>query len=312
MSVQRTVLFDAPGPRARRRILVGNLVGALLVAGVAAWVLVELGRKGQLAPELWTSLFTASAWQDYFIPGLQNTLRAAGFAIVGAVVFGLVLGVGRLARSRTLRWLSGVVVEFFRAVPVLLMMIFLWLLLAYQDVPDSPFLAVVIALVLYNGAVIAELVRSGVGNLPRGQQEAGLAVGLTPGQTLRSIELPQALVAMLPSLVSQLVVVLKDTALGQIITYPELLRASTIFGIGQGNILQSLALAAVIFIVINWLLTGLAHWLARFLQGRTAGSTAAGPGIGNPALVTAGPGGGPAETSEVGLWDVEAPGRADR
>ncbi|MGW6266960.1 amino acid ABC transporter permease [Cellulosimicrobium funkei] len=289
MSTQQSVLFDAPGPRARRAIAVGNVVGAVIVLGIAALVLLELGRKGQLSWDLWAPVFTANAWENYFLPGLQNTLRAAGFAIVGAVVFGLVLGSGRLSHVRVLRWACGVVVEFFRAVPVLLMMIFFWLLLGLREVPDAPFLAVVISLVLYNGSVIAELVRSGVGNLPKGQGEAGLAIGLTRGQTLRSIQLPQALIAMLPALVSQLVVVLKDTALGQIITYPELLRAAQILGVGFGNILQTLTVAAVVFIVINYALTALAQWLSRFLSGRTAGATAAGPGIGNPTAVAGGP-----------------------
>ena len=289
MSTQQSVLFDAPGPRARRAILLGNIVGAVVVLGIAALVLRALGDKGQLAPELWSSLFTADAWQYYFIPGLQNTLRAAGFAIVGALAFGLLFGTGRLSHLRTVRTVCGIVVEFFRAVPVLLMMIFFWLLLGFNNVDDAPFLAVVFALVLYNGSVIAELVRSGVGNLPKGQGEAGLAIGLTQGQTLRSVQLPQALIAMLPALVSQLVVVLKDSALGQIITYNELLRAAQLYGVGNGNILQSLVLAAVIFIIINWLLTLVARWLSRFLSGRTAGATAAGPGIGNPTVVAGGP-----------------------
>lgn len=289
---QQSVLFDAPGPRARRRIALGNVVGALVVLGVAALVVVALARKGQFAADLWSPIFTSSAWQDYFIPGLQNTLRAAGFAVVGAVVLGLVLGSGRLARSRTVRWISGVVVEFFRAVPVLLMMVFFWLLFGFNRISDDPaFLAVVIALILYNGSVIAELVRSGVGNLPRGQSEAGLAIGLTGGQTLRSIQLPQALIAMLPALVSQLVVVLKDTALGQIITYNELLRAAQIFGNGHSNNLQTLTIAALIFIVINWALTAVARWLSRYLSGRTSGTTATGPGIGNPTVAAGKPGG---------------------
>ncbi|MCK9795576.1 amino acid ABC transporter permease [Isoptericola sp. 4D.3] len=293
MSTQKSVLFDAPGPRARRRIALGNVVGALVVLGVAALVVAELARKGQFAASLWEPIFTSAAWQYYFIPGLQNTLRAAGYAVVGAVLFGLIFGSGRLARSGAVRWVSSVVVEFFRAVPVLLMMIFFWLLLGFNQVPEPAFLAVVIALILYNGSVIAELVRSGVGNLPKGQSEAGLAVGLTGGQVLRSIQLPQALIAMLPALVSQLVVVLKDTALGQIIAYPELLRAAQTFGNGNSNNLQTLAVAAVIFIVINWALTAVAQWLSRYLSGRTSGTTAAGPGIGNPTVAagTGGPGG---------------------
>ena len=115
-----------------------------------------------------------------------------------------------------------------------------------------PLVAVVLGLTFYNGSVFAELVRSGVHSLPRGQREAALAVGLRDSQSLRLVEVPQALIAMLPAIASQLVVILKDTALGVIITYPELLDAARRFGSGNGNILQSLVVAALIFIVINY------------------------------------------------------------
>lgn len=281
MKPQQTVLFDASGPRARRITLVGSIVGALLVLGIIAFLLVELGEKGQLNPELWSRALDANAWQNYYLPGLGFTLRAAAVAIVGAVAFGLVFGLGRLAQNALVRRASGIVVEFFRAVPVLLMMVFFWLLLAINGIPDPSFWAVVIALVLYNGSVVAELVRSGVFGLPKGQREAALSVGLTRGQSLRSVELPQALVAMLPALVSQLVVVLKDSALGAIIAYSELLQHARRLGSGHGNILQSLAVAAVLFIVINWALTRLAERLSRTLR-RTSGRT----GIGAAGLET--------------------------
>ncbi|MFD6448057.1 amino acid ABC transporter permease [Promicromonospora sp. NPDC060204] len=289
-----SVLFDAPGPRARTWTLVGNVVGAVVVVAVAAWVLVQLDSKGQLEPQLWADAVSARTWQYYLIPGLINTLRAAAFAIVGSIVFGLVFGMGRLSQLALVRRVSGTVVEFFRAVPVLLMMVFFYGLFGQllPGVSDKAFLAVVVALILYNGSVIAELVRSGVGNLPRGQGEAGLAIGLTPGQTLRSIQLPQALVAMLPAMVSQIVVVLKDSALGQLIGYQELLRTGQIVYSADGNPLQVLTVVAVVFIVLNLLLTVLAHQLSRLLSSRTAGPTMEGTGIGNPTAV-AGAAGGP-------------------
>ncbi|WP_036963839.1 amino acid ABC transporter permease [Promicromonospora kroppenstedtii] len=288
-----SVLFDAPGPRARSWTLAGNIVGALVVLAVAAWVLVQLDSKGQLEPQLWADAVSARTWQYYLIPGLLNTLRAAAFAIVGSIVFGLVFGTGRLSQIGLVRGVSGTVVEFFRAVPVLLMMVFFYGLFGQllPGVGDKAFLAVVVALILYNGSVIAELVRSGVGNLPRGQGEAGLAIGLTPGQTLRSVQLPQALVAMLPAMVSQIVVVLKDSALGQLIGYQELLRTGQIVYSADGNPLQVLTVVAVVFIVLNLLLTVVAHQLSRLLSSRTAGQTIEGTGIGNPTAVAAGAGG---------------------
>ena len=174
-------------------------------------------------------------------------------------------GIGRLSGSRAVRTVSGAIVEFFRAVPVLLMMIFFYLGIAQLRIlepSDLPLVAVVLGLTFYNGSVFAELVRSGVHSLPRGQREAALAIGLRRRQSLRLVEVPQALIAMLPAIASQLVVILKDTALGVIITYPELLDAARRFGSGNGNILQSLVVAALIFIVINYALTRLASLLA--------------------------------------------------
>ena len=272
------VLFDVPGPRTRRRMLLANVLAGVVVAGIAVWALVLLGRKGQLAPAMWEPFVQPRTWTAYLLPGLLQTLRAAGLAIVGSAAFGLVFGMGRLSGSRVVRWVSGTVVEFFRAVPVLLMMVFFYSGIAQLrvvDPPDVPLLAVVLALTLYNGSVFAELVRSGVHNLPRGQREAALVVGLRPAQSLRLVEVPQALIAMLPAIASQLVVILKDTALGAIITYPELLDAARRFGSGNGNMLQALLIAALVFIVINVALTTLAERLAARVGRLTAGTATA-------------------------------------
>ncbi|WP_124342838.1 amino acid ABC transporter permease [Cellulomonas algicola] len=272
--MNETVLFDAAGPRTRRRMVWVNIGATVVVVAIGVWVLVRLGANGQLEPSLWTVFLTPDPWVDYLLPGLVGTLRAAAIAIVTSAVFGVVFGLGRLSAARWVRIVSGAVVEFFRAVPVLLMMIFFWLGLGRLQIlapDDLPLVAVVLGLTFYNGSVFAELVRSGVHNLPRGQREAALAVGLRRAQSLRLVEVPQALLAMLPAIASQLVVILKDTALGYIITYPELLDAARRLGSSEGNILQSLVVAALIFIVINYALTRLAGMLAGRVGRRTAG-----------------------------------------
>ncbi|NKX53749.1 amino acid ABC transporter permease [Arthrobacter mobilis] len=278
MSAHRqTVLFDAPGPRARRRILIANVVGILLVAAILAVVLIRFAEQGQLDAGKWSPFLQADTWLNFMLPGLMATLRAAAVAIVTSVVFGFLFGVGRLSHLAPLRWFCSIVVEFFRAVPVLLMMIFLWIGLANVRIfppQDVPFIAVVTALTLYNGAVIAELVRSGVHSLPKGQREAALAIGMTRQQSLRNVEIPQALVAMLPALLSQFVVILKDSALGAIITYVELLNEGRRLGSAEGNMVPALLVTALIFIVINFALTALAHRLSRYLSSRTASRTA--------------------------------------
>jgi glutamate transport system permease protein len=255
----QSVLFDAPGPKARRNILIANILGTLLIVGGIAWIVSRLNDAGQFEARLWKPLIEQSAWVNFLLPGLRNTLIAAALSIVLATTIGTLFGVGRLSSHAPVRWVCGVIVEFFRAVPVLIMMVAGWVLfsrMAFIPREHAPLIAVVVALTLYNGAVIAELVRSGVHGLPKGQREAGLAIGMTRSQSLRNIELPQALLAMLPSLVSQFVVVLKDSALGQIITYQELLRQARLLGSRSPMpVLQALLVAAVIFILINYLLS---------------------------------------------------------
>lgn len=264
-----SVLFDAPGPRARLRQRIATAVGAILLLGVLALALRALHANGDLEPAKWEGFISTADWQYYLLPGIAKTLQAAALSIALALVFGFVLGAGRLSAVRPIRWASGVVVEFFRAVPVLIMMIFFFGIYAHNGVFDAttnPFAAVVTALMLYNGSVIAELLRSGVHSLPTGQAEAGYSIGLTPGQVLRSIQLPQAVTAMLPALVSQLVVINKDTALGYIITYPELLQQSNNLASARSNVIPALIVAAVLFILINTVLA----WAAGRLETRLA------------------------------------------
>lgn len=270
--VTTSVLFDVPGPKARARTRIFNLVSIALILCLLVYVGFVMNRQGQLEADKWTSLFSANLWANYLLPGLRNTLKAALIAVVTSVAFGLFFGMARLSPLAPVRWFGTVVVEFFLAVPVLIMMIFFWLFLGKLSVfspSELPFVAVVLGLTLYNGSVIAELLRSGVHQLPKGQGEAGLTIGLTPWKVLTSILVPQAMTAMMPSLLSQFVVILKDTALGYIICYPELLASARRFGSGEGNILQMLLLAALVFIVINFALTLLAEWLAKFMSSRS-------------------------------------------
>jgi glutamate transport system permease protein len=259
-----SVLFDAPGPRARVRNRVVSAVTVVLVV-LAAWAVYSaLESKGQLTAAKWEPFLTANLWKTYILPGVQGTLTAAGVSIVLALILGFLLGVGRMSHRGWVRWTCSVIVEFFRAVPVLIMMIFAYFLYATYDVFPSKYLAlagVITGLTLYNGAVIAEIVRAGVNALPRGQSEAAEALGLRWGQVMRSILLPQAITSMLPVLVSQMVVVLKDTAIGYQITYVEMVRQGTNVGASYGNYLPALIVVALLMICVNFGLGSLATWI---------------------------------------------------
>ena len=264
-----SVLFDAPGPRARFRNRIISGVTVVLAVVVVWAIIARLSEKGQLTAAKWRPFLTGDLWKTYVLPGIAGTLTAAALSIVLAGILGSALGVGRLSPVRAIRVPCAVIVEFFRAVPVLIMMIFAYFLYALYDVFPSKQLAlagVVTGLTLYNGAVIAEIVRSGVGALPRGQSEAAAALGLTWGQTMRSVLLPQAVTSMLPVLVSQLVVVLKDTAIGYQITFLEMVRQGTVIGSTYGNYVPALIVIAVLMIAMNFTLSAAAGWLERRLR----------------------------------------------
>jgi len=275
------VLFDAPGPKARRRHAILTVVGVVVALALVWLVVRKMGEANQLEGYMWAPFVNdPEVWTQYLLPGLWGTAKAAALSVVFAGIFGIVFGMARLSSNRWISIPAGVVVEFFRSVPVLIMMVFAYFgYFATSDLVSAqtaPLAAVVLALTLYNGSVIAELVRSGVFSLPKGQSEAGLSIGLSPGQTLRSIQLPQALTAMLPALVGQLVVVLKDSALGVVITYPELLNAAKTLGSAYANTVPAYLVAALIFIAINYLLTRLARAVEGWLKRRGGSHRAAG------------------------------------
>lgn len=284
------VLFDAPGPRARRVHLIASVVGGLVIAAVLAWLVWTMWELDQITPRRWTPLLESEAWVHYLLPGIRATIMAAVFSITIAFGIAFVAAMCRMSDNAVLRWAATIFIEFFRAVPVLIMMIFaLTFVTSYTPVPvqQRPLVAVIIGLVFYNGAVMAEVIRNGVASLPAGQREAGLSIGLSPTQVRRMILVPQALTAMLPALVSQMVVVLKDSALGYIILYPELLNSARQMGTRFGNTTVAFLSAAVLFILINYALSVLAERLEKRLRRRGRSVRAKDTGYGPSMDVTA-------------------------
>jgi glutamate transport system permease protein len=272
MSTQ-SVLYDAPGPKARARNWLYSVLFVLVLLLVAWFVYNGFDEKGQWAGALWKPFVDGSTWTQFLLPGLVNTLKAAALAIVIALPIGALLGIGRLSQHKWIRIPVGAVVEFFRAIPVLLLMVFAASFYAFYtgiEADTRPLFAAVTGLVLYNGSVMAEVFRAGILSLPKGQTEAASALGLRKTQTMTNILLPQAVTLMLPALVSQLVVVLKDTALaGQLtIGYDELIRGSGPITGNFNNTIPTLIVIALIFIVLNLLLTKLASYLERKLARR--------------------------------------------
>ncbi|MFD1833113.1 MULTISPECIES: amino acid ABC transporter permease [Streptomyces] len=262
-----SVLYDAPGPRAKARNILYSAVFVVLLALALWWVLDTMADKNQLDGAKWEPFVAdGRVWTTYLIPGLLNTLKAAVLAIAVALPLGALFGLARLSDHRWVRVPAGAVVEFFRAIPVLLMMFFANA--AYAQFTDlssdvRPLYAVVTGLVLYNASVIAEIVRAGILSLPSGQTDAAKAIGMRKGQIMVYVLLPQAVTAMLPALVSQLVVIVKDTALGgALLGYMELLSQVRVITANYGaNTIAAFTVVALIYVLLNYLLTSFASWV---------------------------------------------------
>ena len=268
-----SVLYDVPGPKARRLSLVLSIVGgAVILAGLIGLVVflsqprenaAGVAQPGMFDPSRWDIILDRALWRAVG-RGLIATLQMAGLGAVGAIVIGVVLSMARTARPAFVRIPAIVIIEFFRGMPVLLMMFFILLVLSTGQLAAG-----VWALAVYNGAVIGEALRAGIASLPKGQRESGLAIGLTPLQTRFSIEYPQAFRQMLPIIIAQLVVLLKDTSLAYILGYQELLnvvlkQGTTTFG--PTYLFTLFFVVWAVYLAVNLTLS----YLARLVARRTA------------------------------------------
>ena len=273
-----SVLFDAPGPKARRLSLtLSIIVGVLILLGVYWLYSVLAAPRPSSGGITLPGMFDASRWDVFANPdvwtfigqGVLRTLRAAGAAAVLAMILGVVFALLRTARTKWIRIPAAIVLEFVRGMPVLLMMLFI--LLGFSS---GAYWAVVLALGLYNGAIIGEALRAGLAALPRGQREAGLSLGMRELQTRMLIEFPQAFRQMLPIIVAQLVVLLKDTSLGFIVGYPELIR-STMNNLasfyGNRYLFSFFAVTLVIYLIMNLSLSWVARWLSKRTDSASRG-----------------------------------------
>ncbi|MET9770498.1 amino acid ABC transporter permease [Streptomyces sp. NPDC006415] len=276
---EATALYDIPGPVTRKRHLMYGIASTIVIVALFGWIVYLLFDTDQFTAQKWTP-FEYKGIQELLLRGLGNTLKAFAYAAVLSLALGAVLAVGRLSEHRVLRWISTLLVEFFRAMPVLVMIFFIFVALKVQPLP-----ALVAGLTLYNGSVLAEVFRTGINSVDRGQREAAYALGMRKTQVTTFVLAPQAVRAMLPTIISQLVVALKDTSLGYLITYEEFLHAGKLIASNLDYDLPFIPVVMVIspiYIGMCMLLSWFATWVAkrqrRNLKTRAVGVAPAEPG----------------------------------
>lgn len=263
-----SVLFDAPGPKAQLRNRVYAVLGSVLIVGLLVFVVARLIDGGHFASEMW-GIYNYAGVREFIVEGILRTLQAFALAAVLSLLLAVVLAVARLSDHRPISWLATGIIELFRAVPLLITIYVLWV----GFFTSEPMWAVIIGLTVYNGAVQAEVLRAGIIAVPKGQAEAAYAIGMRKTQVMVTVLIPQAVRSMLPTIVSQLVVTLKDTSLGFVITYEELLRAGQL--LASNTVVNEnypyvpvIIVIGTIYIAMCLALSALANWIER--RGRRA------------------------------------------
>ncbi|MCI0157865.1 amino acid ABC transporter permease [Leifsonia shinshuensis] len=261
-SYAASFMYDVPGPRGRRNILIGSIISCVLFAALIGYGLWQFASHGQLDPARWAPFTEWPIWQ-YLLVGLLGTLEAAAIVAVLGGLLGVLLALGRISRLRAVRWLCGFYIEIARTVPVLLV-IYLMLFGLPQLGINLPVLwKLVVPLTIANSAVFAEIIRAGILSLPRGQREAALSLGMRPGQAMRFVVLPQAARNVAPSLVTQFVSLLKDTSLGYIVAFTELLYRGQVLASYLHLLIPTYVAVTVIYLVVNGSLSAFASRLQR-------------------------------------------------
>lgn len=257
-----SILYDAIGPRTRARIRTGTTIATAALLGLCALAVYRLAVNGVLSFDLWSILVNRD-FARLLLGGLWFTAKAAVVSIVLSAVFGVLLASARLSERKLVRAATYGWVEIFRGLPLLVLIFFLFLGPPAFGVDVPTFWALVLGISLYNSAVLSEIFRAGIQSLPRGQAEAAYSIGLSRASTLRLVLLPQAVRNMLPALISQVVTILKETSLGFVIGYAELLRQGRVAVeyLGGAYAIPVYSAVAIVYLLVNISLSRLAQQL---------------------------------------------------
>lgn len=270
----RDLLYEPPGPAARKRIHIGTGLAAAAIAAMIALIVRQFAVTGQLTDRYWSFFAKATTWR-FLGEGLLTTLEAAVTGAAIAFVLGFLLMRGKLRKNRPMRFISSALIEFTRGVPTLLFIYFFFLIVPQTGWKLSAFWKITLPCAISACGVVAEALRSGVNAVPRGQTEAALSLGLTDARLFYKVVFPQAIRFVIPSLIAELVIVLKDTTFAYIVTCADLMQNAKVLISNYDAMLSVYLVVAVLYILINWLLNRLSDRLAAVSGKTEAGRSAA-------------------------------------
>lgn len=257
----RRALYEAPGPRARRRIVIATVLSLAAIAVLAALILRRFYVTGQLDRRYWSLFTRASTWR-FLGEGLWGTLKAAAAAGAVAYLFGLALMLLRLSGTRALRWIGAALTELSRGIPTLLFIYFFFLVAPKVGLKLPTFWKIALPVAISASGTVAEVLRSGVNAVPKGQTEAAVSLGMRHSAVFFKIVFPQGFRFVLPALISELVIVLKDTTFAYVVSYADLMQNARVLISNYDALLSVYLVVALIYILINYLLNRLSVFAA--------------------------------------------------
>lgn len=258
----RDILYEAPGPKMRRRITIATVISLIALAALIVLIVRQFYITGQLKAKYW-SLFTRYTTWRFLGRGLAGTLEVALMSSVVSFAAGLLLMLGRISKYRILRWFSTALIELSRGIPTLLFIYFFFLLAPQFGLKLPAFWKIVLPVSISAAGVVAEVLRSGVNAVPKGQTEAALSLGMRDGSVFFKIVFPQAFRYVIPALIAEIVIVLKDTTFAYVVNYADLMQNAKVLISNYDALLSVYLVVAVIYILINYLLNKLSVAIAR-------------------------------------------------
>ncbi|QBK05864.1 amino acid ABC transporter permease [Hylemonella gracilis] len=259
------LLFGDPTPNAQAITRATNWAVAALLLALAIGIAFRFHAAGQFDAGLWEFFAWTTTW-TFLAKGLLGTLASAAMAAVIALVFGLVLLVGRMSRLRLARWPSVVAIELLRGVPTLLLIYVCFLVLPSVGIKLSTYWMLTLPVGLSTAAMVAEVYRAGVLAVPRGQTAAARSLGLTEAQVFFHVVFPQALRYIVPALVAQLVIVVKDTTFGYVVTYGELMQNAKVLIANYNALVPVYLVVAVLYCLVNHAISRASQRLGRSMH----------------------------------------------
>ncbi|WP_311223065.1 MULTISPECIES: amino acid ABC transporter permease [unclassified Acidovorax] len=256
------ILFGAPSPQARAVTRAVSVAAAAVLLLLAAAVVFRFHTAGQLDARFWTFFAWPTTWA-FLAKGLLGTLASAAMAAVIALILGLVLMLGRQSRPQFVRWPSIAVIEFLRGTPTLLLIYVCFLVLPSVGIKLSTYWMLTLPVAFSTAAVVAEVYRAGVLAVPRGQTDAARSLGMTQAQVFFVVVFPQALRYIVPALVAQLVIVVKDTTFGYVVTYGELMQNARVLIANYHSLVPVYLVVAALYCLVNYAISRASKRLGR-------------------------------------------------